>query len=71
MTILNQIHDNYDRGPFGQQKGVRGNQYKPKVMKRIRTHGLLTRFQTRGGKQMIWRKILEGPSGWTRLAPAP
>ena len=69
--MKSQFHDNYYRGPFGAQKGVRARQYKPKVMKRIKTHGLMERLSYRGGKQMLWRKILKGPQGWVNLAVGP
>lgn len=71
ITFKNGFQDNYKRGPFGVQVGPRGKHYKPKVMKRIKTHGLMTRLESRGGKQMLWRKIIQGPSGWVRLAVAP
>ena len=56
---------------FAHEKGPRGKQYKPKVMKRIETYGLRTKLQSRGGKQVLWRKILKGPTGWTTMVPAP
>ena len=71
MTFKSHFQDNYYRGPFGAQVGPRGKHYKPKVMKRINTYGLLERLKTRGGKQMLWRKIIQGPNGWVRLAVAP
>lgn len=56
---------------FAHEKGPRGKQYKPKVMKRIETYGLRTKLQSRGGKQVLWRKILKGPFGWTTMVPSP
>lgn len=52
-------------------KGARAKHYKPNVMKRIATHGLATRLQTRGGKQILWRNILKGPGRWPSLVAAP
>ncbi len=31
----------------------------------------MTRLESRGGKQMLWRKIIQGPTGWVRMAVAP
>jgi ribosomal protein L34 len=59
------------RGVFTTEFSPRGNQYKPNVQKRIKTYGLKTKLQTRGGQQMLWRKILKGPSEWVKLVPAP
>jgi ribosomal protein L34 len=56
---------------MGNDQAPRGNHYTPKVMKRMKTHGLSVRLETRGGKQMIWRKLIQGPSAWVKLAPAP
>lgn len=61
----------HSRGIFSNDLSQRGRHYQAKVMKRIRTHGLETRLQTRGGKQILWRKIIKGPSGWTQFVPAP
>jgi ribosomal protein L34 len=61
----------HKRGLFSNETSPRGAQYKPKVMKRVKTYGLMTRLETRGGKQMLWKKILRGPEGWVRFAPAP
>ena len=61
----------HSRGVFASGKGPRQKHYNPKVMKRIRTYGLLTRLETRGGKQILWRKIIDGPRGWTTFVPAP
>ncbi|RNA03878.1 hypothetical protein BpHYR1_032886 [Brachionus plicatilis] len=61
----------HSRGIFSNDESQRGRHYQAKVLKRIRTHGLETRLQTRGGKQMLWRKIVKGPAAWTQFAPAP
>lgn len=68
---MNNYFHQESRGPFASQKGARGQHYKPKVMKRVRTYGLLTRLETRGGKQMLWRKLIKGQQGWINLVPAP
>jgi ribosomal protein L34 len=47
------------------------NIYKPHVMKRIAAHGLTTRLQSRGGKQILWRKLLQGKKGYVTLVAAP
>lgn len=47
------------------------NIYKPHVMKRMAAYGLNTRLETRGGKQILWRKILKGKKGMITLAAAP
>ena len=60
----------HSRGLFSNDHCARKH-YKPKVMKRIATHGLFQRLESRGGQQMLWKKILKGPSGWVKLAPAP
>ncbi|XP_069505057.1 large ribosomal subunit protein bL34m [Ambystoma mexicanum] len=39
---------------------ARGNEYQPKNMKRIRTHGWLKRLSTRGGIEVILRRMLKG-----------
>jgi hypothetical protein len=62
-----QVHNENRRGVFARDHGPRGNQYKPYVNKRIQTYGLATRLQSRGGKQMLWRKIIKGPKGWIGL----
>jgi ribosomal protein L34 len=59
------------RGQFSHDRCARGNHYKPNVMKRISTYGLSKRLETRGGKQMLWRKILQGKKGWINFVPAP
>jgi ribosomal protein L34 len=51
--------------------GARQNMYKPSAEKRIKKYGLTTRLQTRGGKQILWRKILKGPNGWVSLYAGP
>ncbi len=61
----------HSRGLFAHETCPRGNQYKPNVKKRIATYGLTTRLQSRGGKQMLWRKILKGKQGWITFVPAP
>ncbi|CAF1011492.1 unnamed protein product [Brachionus calyciflorus] len=61
----------HNRGLFSNDESPRGRHYQCKVMKRIRTHGLETRLQTRGGKQMLWKKIIKGPRGWIQFVPAP
>ena len=61
----------HTRGLFAHETCPRGNQYKPNVKKRIATYGLATRLQSRGGKQMLWRKILKGKQGWITFVPAP
>ena len=74
MAVRNAARNRYiphSRGVFAHETCPRGNQYKPSVKKRIDTYGLKTRLSTRGGKQMLWKKILKGPSGWTTFAPAP
>ena len=64
--------DHHSRGVFASNPITpRGDQFKPNVMKRMKSVGLKTRLQSRGGKQMLWRKILQGPSGWTKFVPAP
>jgi ribosomal protein L34 len=40
-------------------------------MKRMATHGLTTRLQSRGGKQILWRKLLQGKKGYVTLVAAP
>ena len=60
----------HSRGMFAHELGPRGNQYKPNVRKRIATYGLKTRLESRGGKQMLWRKIVQGPTGWINFVPA-
>jgi hypothetical protein len=62
-----QVHNENRRGIFARDHGPRANHYKPNVNKRIQTYGLATRLQSRGGKQMLWRKILKGPKGWIEL----
>lgn len=61
----------HSRGIFAHETSPRGNQYKPNVKKRIATYGLTTRLQSRGGQQMLWRKILKGKNGWVNFVPAP
>ncbi len=61
----------HSRGVFAHETCPRGNQYKPNVKKRIDTYGLTTRLQSRGGQQMLWRKILKGKNGWVNFVPAP
>ena len=36
-------------------------------MKRIETYGLKTKLQSRGGKQVLWRTILKGKTGWISM----
>ena len=38
-------------------------------MKRIATYGLKTKLQTRGGQQILWRKIIKGQ--YTTIVVAP
>ena len=45
--------------------------YKPHVMKRIAAHGLTHRLQSRGGKQLLWRKIIQGKKGYVTFVCAP
>lgn len=61
----------HSRGIFAHETCPRGNQYKPNVKKRIAAHGLTTRLSSRGGKQILWRKLLKGKSGWTTFVVAP
>lgn len=51
--------------------GPRSELYKPNIKKRMNTYGLKTRLSSRGGKQILWNKILQGPRGWVRLVVAP
>ncbi|KAJ1085782.1 hypothetical protein NDU88_005907 [Pleurodeles waltl] len=39
---------------------ARGNEYQPKNIKRINTHGWLKRISTRGGIEVILRRMLKG-----------
>jgi hypothetical protein len=78
LTSMNLVRESsrntyipHSRGMFAHERCPRGNQYKPNVGKRIDTYGLKTRLQTRGGQQMLWRKILKGPTGWVNFVPAP
>ena len=61
----------YSRGVFSNDQSQRGRHYNAKIMKRMNTYGLAKRLETRGGKQILWRKLLQGPRGWTTLVPAP
>ncbi|XP_037131344.1 39S ribosomal protein L34, mitochondrial [Syngnathus acus] len=38
----------------------RGNEYQPKNLKRKRTHGWIKRLSTRGGIEVILRRMLKG-----------
>uniref|UniRef100_A0A8C5LHG7 Large ribosomal subunit protein bL34m n=1 Tax=Leptobrachium leishanense TaxID=445787 RepID=A0A8C5LHG7_9ANUR len=38
----------------------RGMEYQPKFLKRLRTHGWQTRIRTRGGIEVILRRMLKG-----------
>ena len=51
--------------------GPRSRHYKPNIYKRIAAHGLQTRLQTRGGNQILWRKIIKGKHGMINLVVAP
>ncbi len=61
----------HSRGVMSNDLSQRGRHYNAKILKRMRVHGLETRLQTRGGKQILWRKLLQGPKGWVKLVPAP
>ncbi|XP_078525681.1 large ribosomal subunit protein bL34m [Lissotriton helveticus] len=39
---------------------ARGNEYQPKNIKRIATHGWLKRISTRGGIEVILRRLIKG-----------
>ncbi|XP_060702443.1 39S ribosomal protein L34, mitochondrial [Hemiscyllium ocellatum] len=43
----------------------RGTEYQPKVIKRIRTHGWKKRISTRGGIEVILRRMLKGRKSLT------
>lgn len=61
----------HSRGVLSNDLSQRGRHYKPKIMPRMSKHGLSKRLETRGGKQILWRKLLKGPTGWVNLVPAP
>ncbi|XP_029470422.1 39S ribosomal protein L34, mitochondrial [Rhinatrema bivittatum] len=43
----------------------RGMEYQPKALKRIRTHGWLKRISSRGGIEVILRRMLKGRKSLT------
>ncbi|XP_048415643.1 39S ribosomal protein L34, mitochondrial [Stegostoma tigrinum] len=43
----------------------RGTEYQPKTIKRIRTHGWKKRISTRGGIEVILRRMLKGRKSLT------
>ncbi|XP_078412481.1 large ribosomal subunit protein bL34m [Cetorhinus maximus] len=43
----------------------RGTEYQPKTIKRIRTHGWQKRISTRGGIEVILRRMLKGRKSLT------
>ncbi|KAM8961793.1 large ribosomal subunit protein bL34m [Pelodytes ibericus] len=43
----------------------RGMEYQPKFLKRKKTHGWLTRISTRGGIEVILRRMLKGRKSLT------
>uniref|UniRef100_UPI00398E5B38 large ribosomal subunit protein bL34m n=1 Tax=Pristiophorus japonicus TaxID=55135 RepID=UPI00398E5B38 len=44
---------------------TRGTEYQPKTIKRIRTHGWKKRISTRGGIEVILRRMLKGRKSLT------
>ncbi|XP_078054929.1 large ribosomal subunit protein bL34m isoform X2 [Mustelus asterias] len=44
---------------------TRGTEYQPKTIKRIRTHGWRKRISTRGGIELILRRMLKGRKSLT------
>ncbi|XP_067871893.1 39S ribosomal protein L34, mitochondrial [Heterodontus francisci] len=54
--------------PWSQQQvrtKKRGTEYQPKTIKRIRTHGWQKRISTRGGIEVILRRMLKGRKSLT------
>ncbi|XP_062888316.1 39S ribosomal protein L34, mitochondrial [Mobula hypostoma] len=54
--------------PWSQQQvrmKKRGTEYQPKTIKRLRTHGWLKRISTRGGIEVILRRMLKGRKSLT------
>ncbi|XP_067824839.1 39S ribosomal protein L34, mitochondrial [Heptranchias perlo] len=54
--------------PWNQQQvrtKKRGTEYQPKTIKRIRTHGWQKRISTRGGIEVILRRMLKGRTSLT------
>ncbi|XP_069779084.1 large ribosomal subunit protein bL34m [Narcine bancroftii] len=54
--------------PWNQQQvrtKKRGTEYQPKTIKRIRTHGWQKRISTRGGIEVILRRMLKGRKSLT------
>ncbi|XP_051893873.1 39S ribosomal protein L34, mitochondrial [Pristis pectinata] len=54
--------------PWSQQQvrtKKRGTEYQPKTIKRLRTHGWQKRVSTRGGIEVILRRMLKGRASLT------